>query len=85
MINSKWAKTQHILVHSHHHTGTKVAHVVWSLMDYPESSLHSDGAAAAEEHVQIAGVIITSVDSILEVSVLVEDDLEKQYKQTSKK
>lgn len=67
-----WA--QHILV----------AHVVWSLINYPESSLHSDGVAAAEVRVQVAEVIVALVESTLEVSVLVEDDLEKEYKQTFK-
>lgn len=65
------SRAQHILV----------SHVVWSLVDYPESFLHSDGVAAAEVGVQVAGVIVALVDSTLEVSFLVEDDLEKEYKQ----
>lgn len=63
-----WA--QHILV----------AHVVWSLIDDPESSLHSDGVAAAKVCVQVARVIVTLVESTLKVSVFVENDLKKEYK-----
>lgn len=60
-------RAQHVLV----------THVVRSLVDYPESSFHSDGVAAAEVRVQIAGVIVALVESTLEVFVLVENDLER--------
>lgn len=55
-----------------------VTHVVWSLIDYPESSLHSDGVAVSEVCEQVAGVIVALVESTLEVSFLVEDDLGKE-------
>ena len=61
-------RAQHILV----------AHEVWSLVDSPESPLHSDGVAAAEVRVQVAGVIVALVETTLEVPFLVEDDLEKE-------
>lgn len=62
------SRGQHILV----------AHVVWSLIDYPESSLHSDGVAVSEVCEQVAGVIVALVELTLEVSVLIEDDLAKE-------
>lgn len=62
-----------------------VAHVVWSLVDYPESSLHSDGVAAAEVPVQVAGVAVALIEAALEVFVLVEDDLGRKEKAEEKK
>lgn len=54
-----------------------VTHIVWSLIDYPESPLHSDGVTVADVAVQVAGVSGALMGLPLVVSVLVEDDLEK--------
>lgn len=52
------------------------AHVVWSLIGYPKSSLHTDGVASAEVPMQVTGVNVALVESTLEIFVLVEDDLQ---------
>lgn len=65
-------RNQHILV----------AHVVWSLIDYPESSFHSDGVAVSEVREQVARVIVTLMESTLEVSLLVKSDLEERRAST---
>lgn len=53
-----------------------VAHVIWSLIDYPESSFHSDRVAAIEIPLKVTGVIVGLIETALEVFVLVEDYLE---------
>lgn len=50
-------RAQHILV----------AHVVWSLIDYPESCFHFDGVAAAEIPMKITGVIVALMEKTLKV------------------